>query len=1207
MTHPLTVGTNEITALESTQLQRLLNRLLEIEISQAGLPVTALVASDQVNVPDGGIDARIDAPSFAGNEFLPPGSSIWQVKAGKSSWPTYEDELDKEDVTQGIVERSTYVMALGRDINPGQCKTQSEKLRTAIDEIKPGALFEFRSASQIAEWATQYPAVWHLLGRPPHPLWSVQDFLEQPELHDVEYCWSAPTESLRDAVRNQILQSTSARPLRISGMAGVGKSRLVLETFAEPSSTALFVPFADDLSVEVLSWMRDRPGLSMTLIVDECTLPNAERFQTYLSSAKGTVRLVTIGTDPPADRLNHLVVGPMTDDVIRDVVARTHPQISLEQREWIVDKARGFVKLARQLAELSRHSGINLTGLDVPGLLGGMFTREDRDALTVVALLSHVGWDAEHEVEGQTLSDHMGIPWSVCRRVIRSLEQRGYVGHTGRYRYVTPDLLAIWFAAEAWSADRTGLLEIFSQAHPDMADRMSNRLRQIAHVDDVADLAKEVLGPDGPFRTLAVLNHPRNARLFGDFSHIAPGAAVGALERAFDQLDAPKLQSLDIGRREIVWTLERLVARRNLFPRAARLLLRLAVAENEHFVNNSTGVFQSLFNPTARVTEANGDERLQLLAEILGSEDDQELHIAIGAFKGIFDVHGRYAVSADPGGEPPPPAWAPESWEERVAYCRNAFVLLEKQLDHGTATVRIAAESALLEQFRSLFWLGLGDEALGLANRTNLPESFRRSVAIQADNVVTYDRNKAFMNDELMDRLKVLRRSIFADPLRERLHLRLGSWNRDLYYAARETSENPIDLETAELKELVAELIERPQVLRDEFDWITSEEAVKGRPFITLLAEQDAKQEWLEPVIQASVAQNRPDIISSYVLGLSLAPVIHDVDALLDEWADSKELHYLVPPVTAALGLTERRIVRLLALLEHGLDPQVLLCLEFARCELDLSLDSFARLLRAMVGAGQPLTGTVWSILNHLLSNNAEVAWASDRIFDDLLWELVGNSELVGLATDGHASFSWSECAKPLVEADPRRLVAAIVSAVQSERERLHKGAYVRQTLEACFRADPVGAWGVYADAIRNVTLGNWVLTTWGAEAGITELVGVDNLNQWIEESGDGDGHRVKLVAKLTTVDTELTPVIRWIVTEHGDSEEVLGELMVQHGMRTFWGGFADAEQPRLDAAREWVQDADPTIRRWAQRVVEGLEQKIEKYRVEDEESELRQ
>ena len=1206
MVHPFEVTPEEVESIDEHQLQKLVNRLVEIEVSQEGLSVDVLVASDRIYDKDGGIDARIHAPEFPGSEFLPAGSSIWQAKAGKSSWPNYEKELQKERVGRAVGEGKTYVIVLGRQMNDFQYETQRTKLRTALDAIDPDASFELRSASHVAKWTTNYPAVWHLLRRPPWPFWNVRDFLEQQELHDVEYFWSPPTETLRDAVRTQLIQSPSSRPLRIHGRAGVGKSRLVLETFAEPSGTAVYVPFAGDLTMEILSWMRDRPRLTATLVVDECDLSEVHRIQTYISSAKGSLRLVTIGTDPPPDLQNHFEVDPMTDDVVRDVVRGVHPQITLEQREWIVEKSRGFVKLARALAGLVRRSEVNLATMDVPRLLGELFSDEERAALTVVALLSHVGWSDEHEMEGETLSKHIGMKWPNCRRVIGRLEKRGYVGRTGRYRYVTPELLAIWFAAEEWSTNRTGLLNIFSQASPEMADRMSNRLRQMPHVDEVAELAKEVLGPDGPFRDLAILNHPRNARLFGDFSRVAPRAAIRALERIFDELDTQALRLLDGGRREIVWTLERLVVHRDLFPAAARLLLQLAIAENEYFANNATGVFQSLFNPTGRATAATGDERLDLLAEVTSATEDEALLIAIGSFKGVFDVHGGYAVSADPGGQPPPTVWTPKSGEERVEYCRRALALLEELLSHHSEPVRAAAESATLEQFRNFFWLSLGEEALDLASRSDLSESLRRRLCIIAEDVITYDHDKPFMTEDLLGRLRNLRSTIYADPLRERLHLRLGSWNRDLRRAARDSSETFFEAEAREMKDLVTDLLRDEEVLRDEFAWITSEEAVKGQQFIGYLGERDRQREWLPPVLEASIERARPDLISSYIFGLARSSSVPEVETFLDEWALDAELRYLVPHITASLGLTEQRVARLLDMLDGDLDPHSLTSLTWTRCQSDLSLETLAGLLRAMAAAGRAARSAVWTILNNDISNRSEAIWSADPAAQDVLWELVGNAELIGDFSDGHASYSWSECAKPLVVANANRLVTAIVSAVQIDRERLHAGSYVRSVLDACFEADPIGAWTAYADAVGNISVSSWVLTMWGAEAGITEQVGVDNLKNWVAEADDEQERGVELVARLTTVDTELTPVIRWVVTDYGESEEILGSLTTQHGLRTFWGGMAAAEQPRLDAARKWTEDSDPAIRRWAVRVVEDLERTIERYRIEDEESELR-
>lgn len=1205
MAHPLEVDAEEVSRLSDTQFQRLLNRMLEIEVSLVGLPDNALGASDEVDVADGGIDARIHAPGFGGSEFLPPGSSIWQAKSGSSGWPDYAKELAKDDVREAILQGQAYVMLLGRELTFTQNKTQSGRLRVEIDKIKSGAPFDLRSAARTANWATRYPAIWRHFGRTPGGFWDVRDFLNQQPVHGAVYVRSPEADSARDAIRARLADLGSSAHLRVHGRAGVGKSRFVLETFSGEDDVALYAPYASEVDKTVLRWICDRPGVTATLVVDECDASEARQLAMYVRSAKGVVNLVTIGPDPAPEPEDQFQIDPVSDDVLRAVVEGTYSQIPLEQLLWIVEKTRGFVKLARRLAEVARKSRVNLTTLDVPGLLGELFSPEEQAALTVAELCTHVGWDGEVEVEGRTLSEYMGIEWRTCKRVVRSLEERGYVGRAGRYRYITPELLAIWLAAQEWATNRTSLEAVFANATTHMADRMSNRLRQMPQIDDVVDLASEVLGPGGAFRDLAALNHPRTARFFGDFSRIVPDAAARSLERIFDGLDAPSLRTLDAGRREVVWMLERLVAHRHLFHATARLLLRLAVAENEQFANNATGVFHSLFSPSGRKTAAIGEERLDLLSEVIDAGDQAELLVALGAFEHIFDAHGGYAVSADPGGLPPPSPWWPASREEYVEYCRRALALFESLLDHGTREVRNGAESMLLAQFRSLFWLGLGDEALEIAYRSDLSENVQRRLVINADEVLVYDHDKPFMTQGLLEGLRRLTKKIYADPLRERLHLRLGSWNRDLMRATRESSESFVEVEAREIKSLVDALLLEPATLREEFDWITSEEAVKGHQFLSYLGERDKDREWLAPVWEASKERNKPGLISSYVFGLSRSSSGSDVETLLDEWAIDDGTRPYIPHITGGLGLSERRVARLLELVAAGLDPKALICLTWSQLESDLTLETLATLLRTMTSAGSAARSAVWTILSNDLRPRPDSKEMLSQSELDLRWELAGNADFIGDFVDGQASYSWAECVKPLVSADAKRLVEAIVSAVQSEREHLYKSSYTRKVLDDCFAADPHDSWQAYAAGIRGTSLSSWVLTNRGAETGITEMVGVEYLKSWVGELDEEGEGRVKLIAKLTTVDTQLTPVIRWMVTEYGDSEETLGELMTQYGTRTIVGGMAQAEQPRLDAARKWTRDSDRRIRQWARRLAADLERRIERYRIEDEESEL--
>ena len=55
------------------------------------------------------------------------------------------------------------------------------------------------------------------------------------------------------------------------------------------------------------------------------------------------------------------------------------------------------------------------------------------------------------------------------------------------------------------------------------------------------------------------------------------------------------LREFKSGRHYVVRALERIAQQSAYFERAARLLLRLAEAENETYSNNATGTFQELF------------------------------------------------------------------------------------------------------------------------------------------------------------------------------------------------------------------------------------------------------------------------------------------------------------------------------------------------------------------------------------------------------------------------------------------------------------------------------------------------------------------------------------------------------------------------------------------------------------------------------------
>ncbi len=110
-------------------------------------------------------------------------------------------------------------------------------------------------------------------------------------------------------------------------------------------------------------------------------------------------------------------------------------------------------------------------------------------------------------------------------------------------------------------------------------------------------IVQRLLGEDGPFQHNDYLQTELGAHFFFALAQASPEAALACLKRTVGIWSEEKLQQFTVGRREIVWALERIAMWRPLFADAARLLLTLGEAENESWANNASREFVELFSP----------------------------------------------------------------------------------------------------------------------------------------------------------------------------------------------------------------------------------------------------------------------------------------------------------------------------------------------------------------------------------------------------------------------------------------------------------------------------------------------------------------------------------------------------------------------------------------------------------------------------------
>ena len=192
----------------------------------------------------------------------------------------------------------------------------------------------------------------------------------------------------------------------------------------------------------------------------------------------------------------------------------------------------------------------------------------------------------------------MFLAGAACRRELRKRplrEARGIITRRGDFLQVCPVPLAARLGLArlaVMTSDK--LLDFFSQAPEELRAGILRRLKWMDTSPTATTFAERLLEPD-LLGSCAALNTKAGSKALDCLVHIVPDAAVRTIERVFGSLTVDELRASEGARRYQVWSLAKLVFRKQSFDSAARLLLKSAVAENEGCSNNATGTFQQLY------------------------------------------------------------------------------------------------------------------------------------------------------------------------------------------------------------------------------------------------------------------------------------------------------------------------------------------------------------------------------------------------------------------------------------------------------------------------------------------------------------------------------------------------------------------------------------------------------------------------------------
>lgn len=581
-------------------------------------------------------------------------------------------------------------------------------------------------------------------------------------------------ESLKE-LKHSILTNNGI--IRLIGLSGLGKSFLVLKTFEDNSRNYLYCDYGtanyNSLYERLKSIFREYP--EAVIIIDNCPSDFVVKVRDLKNIEHANNSVVTIFNDPNESSVagtNQIVLDYEKDDKIVDSIVNDIPTIDDEQKPLLIKFAGGIPLMAQLLAQ-GLNDGKELGDISseelMKRLLGNEKDSDERIFLQTLSLFKFVGWEADkrNQLEYIALNKSItsvNIPdndvlLNKFDQVIKYNIKRTIIERAGRMVGVRPIALAQYLILE-WFEKCTGarLVKVIKALQSpncpsDLKYHLGEQFRFMRYSQQAVDFINNVLGEKSPFGNAEVINTEVGSHLFRMFVEVSPEAVANCLSRIILPMPSDELKKLEEGRRNIVWTVEKICFDSKTFFSGAKLMLRLAVAENEQWSNNATGDFVSLFPIMLPATSADFNLRLAFLRE--NFKDDQKPLIFKALKRALYCRDFTYMSGPEIQGMKKLSSYIPKGEGEIIIYVTGCLNILESALPQYIKQVKQILEEDTL----SICSIGLAGLVLPILRKVagilqNNWEKMRSNLSIMRNEVSAHlTRTEIQEYDEILKNL----------------------------------------------------------------------------------------------------------------------------------------------------------------------------------------------------------------------------------------------------------------------------------------------------------------------------------------------------------------------------------------------------------------------------------------------------------------------
>jgi hypothetical protein len=636
---------NRLVDLSDADLRELIARLCEAERERQGGHRNEVRWGGSQTAADGGLDVVVEptSPFIAAGPLARRDVGI-QVKAADLTPGAIATEMrpggNLRPAISAIAARggSYLIASAGANCSEAMLKRRVEAMREAVADDPNGARLELAllDRNAIGRWVSTHPSVaaWLrrrlelpiLAGWQPYGRWSstpegeADDLIcEKGLVFHIER--RAAIRNLPDAldeIRKLVREGTGA--VRIAGLSGIGKSRIVQALFEQigsvsalPVSHAVYTDLGHSPTptpTGMLEALIER-GAPAILVVDNCPPDTHQALARKLAERPGAVRLITVEYDVRNDR-------PEETDVIRieaegsdivEALLRRRTDLSAGDARRLAELAQGNARLGFALAQAIPQTG-SLTAFDDAALFDRLFwQREERNeelarAAEVLSLVYSFEIDGDEQPDELLFLGSLAeLSRGTMHRHASTLLDRGLAQARSRWRAVLPHALANRLARQALrSIPFRSIADGFADK-PRIRRSLARRLSYLHDCEEARRIVTRWMETGGPLH-----GTEPDLQVLESVCHLIPGEALHVVNVMISTIQVAPREFLHLD------SLTRMIARiahsEAMFPQACDSLASLANAVEEQRASNADDILSSLFGLHLSGTLAKAESRV---------------------------------------------------------------------------------------------------------------------------------------------------------------------------------------------------------------------------------------------------------------------------------------------------------------------------------------------------------------------------------------------------------------------------------------------------------------------------------------------------------------------------------------------------------------------------------------------------------------------